>query len=54
VAGVSKQLRKEELHKLYASPNIIRVIKARRMLWAGDLARMGKMRNVNKTLVGKP
>jgi hypothetical protein len=39
---------------LYASPNIIRVIKSRRMRWVGHVARMGEMRNVYKILVGKP
>jgi hypothetical protein len=42
------------LHKLYASSNIIRVIKSRRMRWASLVARMGKMRSTYKVLVGKP
>jgi hypothetical protein len=39
---------------LYSSPSIIRIIKSRRMRWAGYVARMGETRNVNKLLVGKP
>jgi hypothetical protein len=42
VAGGWGRLHNEELHKLYASPNIIRVIKLRRMQWAGQVARMEK------------
>jgi hypothetical protein len=41
VAGSWKILHNEELHNLYASPNIIRVIKSRRLRWAGNVARMG-------------
>jgi hypothetical protein len=39
---------------LYSSPNIIRIIKSRRMRWAGHVARMGEKRNVYSLLVGKP
>jgi hypothetical protein len=39
---------------LYSSPNIIRVIKARRMIWAGHVARMGEVRGAYKILVGRP
>jgi hypothetical protein len=42
----------EELHKLYVLPNSVRVIKSR-MRWAGDVARMGEIRNVYKIMVGK-
>jgi hypothetical protein len=42
------------LHNLYASPNIIRVIKSRRIRWMGHVAHMGEMRNVYKILVRKP
>jgi hypothetical protein len=41
-------------HSLYSSPNIIRVIKSRRMRWAGHVARMGKGIGVYRILVGKP
>jgi hypothetical protein len=41
VTGDWRELRNEELHKLYSSPNIIRMIKSRRMSWAGHVARMG-------------
>jgi hypothetical protein len=40
--GEWSRLHKEELNDLYSSPNIIRVIKSRRMSWAGHVARMGK------------
>jgi hypothetical protein len=38
---------------LYTSPNIIRVIKPRRLRWAGHVARMGEMRNAYKVLIGE-
>jgi len=44
----------EELNDLYSSPNIVRVIKSRRMKWAGHVARMGEDRGVYRFLVGKP
>ena len=44
----------EELNDLYSSPNIVRVIKSRRMRWAGHVARMEEGRGVHKVLVGKP
>jgi hypothetical protein len=53
-ARSSIKLHKEELHKLYASPHIIRVIKCRRMRLVGHVARMGEIRNVCNILVGKP
>jgi hypothetical protein len=43
-----------ELHNLYSSPNIIRIIKSRRIRWAGHVARMGEKRKVYRLLVGKP
>ena len=43
-----------ELNDLYSSPNIVRVIKSRRMRWAGHVARMGEERGVYRVLVGKP
>ena len=39
---------------MYSSPNIVRVIKSRRMRWAGHVARMGQERGVYRVLVGKP
>ena len=49
-----RKLHNEELNDLYSSPNIIRVIKLRRMRWAGHVARMGESRVVYRVLVGKP
>jgi hypothetical protein len=54
VTGGWRKLHNEELHNLYSSPSIIRIIKARRMRWAGHLARMGEKRNVCRLLVGEP
>jgi hypothetical protein len=42
MTGEWRKLRNEELHELYSSPNIVRVIKSRRMKWAGNVARMGR------------
>jgi hypothetical protein len=47
-------LHNDELHSLYSSQNIVRVIKSRRMRWAGHVARMGEGRGVYRVLVGKP
>ena len=44
----------EELNDLYCSPSIVRVIKSRRMRWAGHVARMGERKGVYRVLVGKP
>ena len=54
VTGEWRRLDKEELSDLYYSPNIVRVIKSRRMRWAGHVARMGEERGVYRVLVGKP
>jgi len=54
VTGELRKLHNEELNDLYSSPNIFRVIKSRRMRWAGHVARMGKRRGVYRVLVGKP
>jgi hypothetical protein len=54
VTGEWRKLRNEELHELYSSPSIIRIIKARRMRWAGHVARMGEKRNAYRLFVGKP
>ena len=49
-----RRLHNEELNDLYCSPNIVRVIKSRRMRWAGHVARMGEERGMYRVLVGKP
>jgi hypothetical protein len=54
VMGGWRKLHNEELHNLYSSPSIIRIIKSRRMRWAGHMARMGEKRDVYRLLVGKP
>jgi hypothetical protein len=54
VTGEWKKLHNEELRDLYSSPSIIRIIKSRRMRWAGHVARMGEKSNAYKLLVGKP
>jgi hypothetical protein len=54
VAGGCIRLHNEELHNLYASPNIIRVIKSRTMRWAGCVDPIGDIRNACDILVGKP
>ena len=53
VTGEWRKLHDEELNDLYCSPNIVRVIKSRRMRWAGHLARMGERRGVHRVLVGQ-
>jgi hypothetical protein len=53
VTGEWRKLHNEELHDLYSSPSIIRIIKARRMKWAGHVVRMGDKRNAYRLLVGK-
>ena len=49
-----RRLHNEELNDLYSSPNIVRVIKSRRMRWAGHVARMDEERGVYRVLVEKP
>jgi hypothetical protein len=49
-----RKLHNEELHNLYSSPNIIRMIKSRKMRWAGLVARMGEKRNAYRILVENP
>ena len=44
----------EELNDLYSSPNIVRMIKSKRMRWAGNVARMEERRDTYRVLVGKP
>ena len=52
VTGESRKLHNEELSDLYSLPNIVRVVKSRRMRWAGHVARMGEGRGVHRVLVG--
>jgi hypothetical protein len=52
--GGRRKLHNEELHNLYSSPSIIRIIKWRGMRWAGHVAQMGEKRNEYRLLVGKP
>jgi hypothetical protein len=54
VTGSWRKLHNEELHNLYSSPSIIRMIKSRRMGWAWHVARMVEKRNAYRILVGKP
>ena len=49
-----RKLHKEELRDFYSLPNIVRVVKSRRMRWAGHVALMGEGRGVHRVLVGKP
>jgi hypothetical protein len=54
VTGGWRKLHDEELHGLYSSPRIVRVIKARRMRWAGHVVRMWEVRGAYNILVGRP
>jgi hypothetical protein len=51
--GSWRKFHNDELHSLYSSPNIVKVIKPRRMRWAGHVARMGEGRSVYRVLVGR-
>jgi hypothetical protein len=53
VTGEWRKLHNEELRDLYSSPGTIRIIKSRRMRWAGHVARMGEKRNAYRLLLGK-
>jgi hypothetical protein len=52
--GEWRRLHNEELHNFYSSPNIVTVIKSRKLRWAGHLARMEEGRSASKILTGKP
>ena len=52
--GEWRKLHNEELNDLYSLSNIVRVVKSRRMRWAGHVVRMGEDRGVHRVLVGKP
>jgi hypothetical protein len=52
--GSWRKLHNDELHRLCSSPNIVRVIKSRRVRWVGHVARMGEGRGVYMLLVGRP
>jgi hypothetical protein len=54
VTGEWRKLRNEELHDLYSSPNIVRVIKPRKMRWEGLVAQIGEERGMYWVFVGKP
>ena len=54
VTGEWRKLHNEELRDLYSLPNIVRVVKLRRMRWVGHVAHMGEGRGVHRVLVGKP
>ena len=54
VTGQWRKLHNEELNDLYSLPNIVRVVKSRRMRWAGHVARMEENRVVYRVFVGKP
>jgi hypothetical protein len=54
VTGEWRKLHNEELNDLYTLPNIVRVVKSRRMKWAGHVACMGEGRGVHRVWVGKP
>jgi hypothetical protein len=54
ITGEWRRLHKEELNDLYSSPNIIRMIKSTRMMWAGHISRMGEERGAYRILLGRP
>ena len=54
VTGEWRKVHNEELNDLCCSPNIVRVVKSRRMRWAGHVARIGEGRGMYRVLVGKP
>jgi hypothetical protein len=54
VTGEWRRIHNEELNDLYSSPNIVQMIKSRRIRWAGHVARMGEEGGVHRVLVEKP
>jgi hypothetical protein len=54
ITGEWRKLHNEELRDLYSLPNILRVVKSRRMKWVGHVARMGEGRGVQRVLMGRP
>jgi hypothetical protein len=54
VTGEWRKLDNKEIHDLYSSPSIIRIIKSWKMRWAGHVTRMGEKRNAYRLLMGKP
>ena len=54
VTGEWRKLHNKDLRDLYSLPNIVRVVKSRRMRWAVHVASMGEGRDVHRILVGKP
>ena len=54
MTGEWRKVHNEELNDLYCLPNVVRVVKSRRMRWAGHVAHMGEDRGVHRVLVGKP
>ena len=54
VRGEWRKLHNDKLSDLYSLPNVVRVVKSRRMRWAGHVARMGAGRGLHRVLVGKP
>jgi hypothetical protein len=54
VTGEWRKLHNEKLNELYSLANIVRVVKSRRIRWAGHVERIGEARGVHRVLVGKP
>jgi hypothetical protein len=54
MTGEWRKLHNEELRDLYSSPSIIRIIKSRKVRWAGHVARMEENRNTCRLLAGRP
>jgi hypothetical protein len=54
VTRESRKLHNEELHALYSSPSIIKIMKSWRMRWEGHIARLGEKRSTYRLLLGKP